>query len=72
MVWEGGVHPLGVSVLWTALALVPIRAEKPNDQPSGEPGEQDAQNIETSASTTSPQRTSAGAGCPQYAVLIKG
>ena len=44
MVWEGGVHPLGVSVLWTALALVPIRAEKPNDQPSGEPGEQDAQN----------------------------
>ncbi|QNI83394.1 hypothetical protein SynRS9907_02566 [Synechococcus sp. RS9907] len=28
--------------------------------------------IETSASTTSIQRTSAGAGCPQYAVLIKG
>ena len=28
--------------------------------------------IETSASTTSNQRTSAGAGCPQYAVVIKG
>ena len=28
--------------------------------------------IETSASTTNIQRTSAGAGCPQYAVLTKG
>ncbi|AHF62996.1 hypothetical protein Syncc8109_0610 [Synechococcus sp. WH 8109] len=28
--------------------------------------------IGTNASTTSIQRTSAGAGCPQYAVLIKG
>ena len=43
-VGRGCALPSGVSVLWTALAPVPIRAEKPNDQPSGEPGEQDAQN----------------------------
>ena len=32
------------SVFWTDIALIPSRAEKPNDQPGGEPGEQDAQN----------------------------
>ena len=31
------------SVFWTDIALIPSRAEKPNDQPGGEPGEQDAQ-----------------------------
>ena len=31
------------SVFWTDITLIPCRAEKPNDQPGGEPGEQDAQ-----------------------------
>ena len=31
------------SILWIAISPIPIRAEKPNDQPGGEPGEQDAQ-----------------------------
>ena len=31
------------SVFWTDIALIPSRAEKPNDQPGGEPGEQDTQ-----------------------------
>ena len=31
------------SFFFTAIAPIPIRAEKPNDQPSGEPGEQYAQ-----------------------------
>ena len=31
------------SVFWTDITLVPRRAEKPNNQPGGEPGEQDAQ-----------------------------
>ena len=32
------------SILWPAISPIPIRAEKPNDQPGCEPGEQDAQN----------------------------
>ena len=73
MVWEGGVHcpqqfqSSGRLLRRYRSGLRSQMISRVESQASRTP-----RTIETSASTTRLQETSAGAGCPQYAVLIKG